>query len=56
MGADRDEPLLGEHVLEALLHQLVCSAHQLQAIDVIELQPEEPRPRGNKEGWRTLAG
>ena len=36
-----------KHVLEALLHQLVCAADQRQAVDVIELrrhlgQPEQP--------------
>jgi len=33
-GPDGDEVLLREHVLEALLHQLMGTTHQLQSIDV----------------------
>lgn len=34
---DCDKRLVLEHVLESLLHKLVCAADELQTVDVIEL-------------------
>lgn len=53
-----DEALLGEHVLESFLHQLVRSAHQLQTVDVVELrfrQPPTNRRQHQREG-KALTG
>mmetsp|Transcript_67384 Transcript_67384/g.140410 ORF Transcript_67384/g.140410 Transcript_67384/m.140410 type:complete len:256 (-) Transcript_67384:555-1322(-) len=51
---DRYEVLLGEHVLEALLHKLVSAAHKLQSVHLAELRrhsgAEEPPGPSRADG------
>ena len=48
--AHRDQGLLWEHVLEALLHQLVSAADQLEAVDGVELMGHLSGAEGARRG------